>query len=107
MTPAGVGTLVIAMIRVGHAPPIRIPLHTAGTQPDPPRADATLRSGPGPGERPLPTHLARWPTERPAEDPEGDPDHARPRAGEDRDEPDGTAGGVLHRGRPRRPAIAS
>src|SRR4051812_43192829 len=46
-----------------------------------------------------------------AEDPEGDPEHARPRAGEDRHEPDGQAGGVLHRGRdggaaatpPRRP----
>jgi len=39
--------------------------------------------------RSLPAHLARPPAEGGAEDPEGDPEHARPRAGEDRDEPKG------------------
>src|SRR4051794_14786508 len=41
-----------------------------------------------------------------AEDPQGDPDDARPRAGEGREESDGSAGRVLHRGRARRPVPA-
>src|SRR3954453_19595525 len=85
--------------RIGHAPSIRITLHRARARPDPPRADAAVREGPRPGERPVPAHLEGRSAEGPAEDPEGHPEHARPRAGEDRDEPDGSGSGVLHRGR--------
>src|SRR3954451_18794701 len=94
--------LVFAVVRIGHAPPIRIPVHPPGTRLDPPRADAALRSGPGPGEWSVPAHLAFRASEWPAEDPQGHPDDARPRTGDDRDEPDGPTRGVLHRDRPRR-----
>src|SRR3954470_9002690 len=83
----------------GHGPSIRISVHAARTRSDPPRTDAPVRAGPGFGERPVPAHLALGPAEGSAEDPEGDPDDARPRAGDNRDEPDGSAGSVLHRGR--------
>src|SRR3954453_3884159 len=82
--------------RVVHALSIRIPLDPAGARPDPPRADAALWAGAGLGAWPVPAHLVERSAEGPAEDPQGYPNHARPRAGDNRGKPDGAAGGVFH-----------
>src|SRR4051794_9295263 len=55
-------------------------------------------------ERSVLAHLARRPAEESAEDPQGSPDHALPRASDDRDESHGAAGGILHQGRSGGPA---